>query len=100
MCSDSRHRLSAQRISDLMTINLNYDAVESYKSKYGLTKSYGGQLLRLVDIDFPLWLDVDEEPPEYEVPMFVDDEVVEDNYVMRDEVTDSDDSSNEESDDE
>ena len=54
MCSDSRHRLSAQKISDLMTINLNYDAVESYKSKYGLTKSYGGQLLRLVDIDFPL----------------------------------------------
>ena len=99
MCSHSRHRLSAQKISDLMIINLNYDTVESYKSKYGLTKRYGGQLLRLVDIDFPLWLDVDEEPPEYDVPrVFVDDEVVEDNYEMR-EVTDSDDS-NEESEDE
>jgi len=52
MCSDSRHRLSAQKISDLMIINLNYDAVESYKSKYGLTKSYGGQLLRLVTSTF------------------------------------------------
>ena len=54
MCSESRHHLTAQKISDLMIINLNHDAVESYKSKYGLIKSYDGQLLWLVDIDFPL----------------------------------------------
>ena len=40
MCSASRHNLSAQKISDLMCINLNHDVVESYKSKYGLTKTY------------------------------------------------------------
>ena len=40
MCSPSRHSLSAQKISDLMCINLNHDDVESYKSKYGITKNY------------------------------------------------------------
>ena len=89
--------MSPQNILDFIIINLNNDTVESYKSKYGLPKSYDGQLLRLVKIDFPLELDVDEKSLEYNVTRFVvDDDVVEDTYKMREVVTDSDDGEEEE----
>ena len=49
--------------------------------RYGLIKSYDGQLLRLVDIDFPPELDVNDEPTQYNVTRFVvNDEVVEGTY--------------------
>ena len=91
MCSDQRQRLSAQKISDLLMINLNYDKIEAYKENFGIKETYEGDLLRLADIEFPTELDEEEEqqPPVFDVgDMFVDDEVLNDSYDMRDDSTD------------
>ena len=91
MCSDQRQRLSAQKISDLMIINLNYDQIESYKEKFGIKETYDGDLVSLADIEFPTELNEEEEqqPPVFDVgDMFVDDEVLNDSYEMREDSTD------------
>ena len=68
-----------------MILNLNYDKVESYKEKFGIKETYDGDLVRLADIEFPPEMDGEEEPPTYNTDdMFVDDEVLNDSYEMRD----------------
>ena len=79
MCSDQRQRLSAQKISDLMII------------KFGIKETYNGDLVSLADIEFPTELNEEEEqqPPVFDVgDMFVDDEVLNDSYEMREDSTD------------
>ena len=79
----NRPQISAQRISDLMMLNLNCDEVEDYKKKYKITEKYEGQLMKLVDINFPDEMEVEEEPPMFAIGYNLDDEVVEDDYVRR-----------------
>ena len=79
----NRPQISAQRISDLMMLNLNCDVVEDYKKKYKITEKYEGQLMKLVDINFPDKMKVEEEPPMFAIGYNLDDEVVEDDYVRR-----------------
>ena len=79
----NRPQISAQRISDLMMLNLNCEEVEDYKKKYKITEKYEGQLMKLVDINFPDKMEVEEEPPMFAIGYNLDDEVVEDDYVRR-----------------
>ena len=79
----NRPQISAQRISDLMMLNLNYDVVEDYKKKYKITEKYEGQLMKLVDINFPDKMEVEEEPPMFAIGYNLDNKVVEDDYVRR-----------------
>ena len=66
-----------------MMLNLNYDVVEDYKKKYKITEKYEGQLMKLVDINFPDEMEVEEEPPMFAIGYNLDDKVVEDDYVRR-----------------
>ena len=72
-----------------MIINLNHHKVEEYKEKFGIKETYSGELVRLADLEFPPEMDA-EEPPVYDVAdMIVSDEIMEDEYEMRGEDTDS-----------
>ena len=67
-----------------MILNLNYDKVEFYKEAFGIKETYDGDLVRLADIEFPPEMEAEEEPPTFDVGnMFVDDEVLNDSYEMR-----------------
>ena len=75
-----------------MIINLNHEQVEQYREKYGISETYDGDLLRLVNVQFP---DENEEemdeaeraPPVFAVNAYLEDEFEEeaepDDYVMR-----------------
>ena len=75
-----------------MIINLNHEQVEQYREKYGISETYDGDLLRLVNVQFP---DENEEemaeaeraPPVFAVNDYLEDEFEEeaepDDYVMR-----------------
>ena len=78
-----------------MILKLNYDRVEAYKEKFGLEKTYTGELLRLADVEFPPEMEEGEQPPIYDVEdMFVSDEILDDSYEM--EETDTEEESDEE----
>ena len=78
-----------------MILKLNYDRVEAYKEKFGLEKTYTGELLRLADVEFPPEMEEEEQPPIYDVEdMFVSDEILDDSYEM--EETDTEEESEEE----
>ena len=66
-----------------MMLNLNCDEVEDCKKKYKITEKYEGQLMKLVDINFPDEMEVEEEPPMFAIGYNLDNEVVEDDYVRR-----------------
>ena len=66
-----------------MMLNLNCDEVEDYKKKYKITEKYEGQLMKLVDINFPDEMEVEEEPLMFAIGYNLDDKVVEDDYVRR-----------------
>ena len=63
VCSDLRQKINAQTISDQMMINLNYSDVEDFKETVGITNKYSGELLRLVDIEFPDKMEAETNPP-------------------------------------
>ena len=66
-----------------MMLNLNCEEVEDYKKKYKITEKYEGQLMKLVDINFPDKMEVEEEPPMFAIGYNLDNKVVEDDYVRR-----------------
>ena len=80
-----------------MILKLNHDKVEGYKEKFGLKKTYTGELLRLADIEFPPEMEDEEGPPIYDVEdMFVSDEILDDSYEMRDTDTEEEEEEEEE----
>ena len=86
-----------------MMINLNADIVDKYKEKHGITETYNGDLLSLVDVQFPEQMEADEQPPFFDFNFDdydeVDDEVTYDDYLRREE-SDTEDESEEDVDDE
>lgn len=89
--------MSPRTISNQMMINLNYNDIQNYKERKGITKQYTGQLKQLVDVTFPdeMPIGVETEPPidhAVGVGFHVDDEIMTDSEAESDsgEETDED----------
>ena len=88
-----RQKINAQTISDQMMINLNYSDVEDFKETVGITNKYSGELLRLVDIEFPDEMEAETNPPvhdDVDTALEFGLEVDSDNYDSEDDFGDYD----------